>query len=75
MKTVALAVALSLLLFLGLGNHADWRGLLGGAEGIRTSDVFDLHDIGVQCQKVPHFLLGWGSRARRSCANCSSSLE
>jgi hypothetical protein len=39
MKTVALAVALSLLLFLGLGNHADWRGLLGGAEGIRTSDL------------------------------------
>jgi hypothetical protein len=27
------------LLFCGLGNHVDLRGLLGGAGGIRTSDL------------------------------------
>jgi hypothetical protein len=29
----------NVVLFCGLGNHADLRGLLGGAEGIRTSDL------------------------------------
>ena len=27
------------MLFCGLGNHVDLRGLPGGAEGIRTSDL------------------------------------
>jgi hypothetical protein len=29
----------NVLLFCGLGNHVDLRGLLGGAERIRTSDL------------------------------------
>jgi hypothetical protein len=45
-------------------NHASSRRLPGGAEGIRTSDVFDLHDIRVQHQKVFHFLVRWPSRAK-----------
>jgi hypothetical protein len=45
----------NVVLFRGLGNQLRLRGLLGGAEGIRTSDVFDFARYSSPGPKGPSF--------------------